>query len=127
MYLNQKRLSCCHRVTVAWTTRSLRKGREGKEIARAPFFLLPENFHSNEKLVKAWNEFQSRYKKKTRLPMSESTMQKHVARLEEWGEPKFLQALNKSIDRGWQDIFLQESEELPIQNGNGHAPETWKD
>lgn len=78
---------------------------EKKKTQASPAFLLPEAFSGNQDLVKAWAEFQARYKKKTRVAMTEGTRDRHFKKLESWGEGMFLAALNKSIDNNYTDIF----------------------
>jgi hypothetical protein len=97
------------------------KGREGKGNKNSvnACFDLPEKYLHNKPLVDAWTEFQKRYKKKTRLTLSEITRDKQFSKLEEWGENKFLEGIQKAIDRGWQDIF--DPHENGFKNGNGHS------
>lgn len=80
-------------------------GEEKKKAQASPAFVLPDRFLGNIDLVTAWYDFQFKYKKKTRAPMSEGTRDRHFKKLSEWGEELFLKALHKSIDNNWTDIF----------------------
>lgn len=64
----------------------------------------PTPTNSDPKLLEAWQDWIA-YRKEIKEPLGPVAAKLHLRKLEEWGQDKFILAIETSINRNWMGLF----------------------
>lgn len=68
----------------------------------------------------AWRDW-VQYRKEIRKPLTKTTIQRQVRRLEKWGHDKAIAAIDNSITNGWQGLFEPIGQGAKLSRGSGRV------